>query len=126
MLELVLTTEPCVQPKKVVVSKYADKDRAAKAAAARNAAFDPNDKAAAMRAQAEGEMEMIADMIGGEGGQNEIDLMEQPSTNAEFEVYARAIVERYGTPHKGSKQFKYFVKQVRCSTRCTEAGKCWV
>lgn len=96
----------------MVESKYADKDRAAKIAAARAAAFDPNDKAAAAAAQAAGEMEMIADMMGGQGAQNEIDLLPAPGTNTEFETYAKKIVEKYASPHKGSKQFKYFVKQV--------------
>lgn len=105
-----------MQPKKVMVSKYAEKDKAAQAAAARSAAFDPNDKAAAMRAQADGEMELLADMIGDQ--KNEIDSM-KPGTNAEYEAYAKAIVERYATPHKASKQFKYFIKQVPHLTRFT-------
>ena len=111
-----------MQPKKVVESKYAEKDRAARAAAARAAAFDPNDKAAAAAAQAAGEMEMIADMMGERGAKNEIDLLPPPGTNTEFETYAKMIVERYAIPHKGSKQFKYFVKQARFCTRRTNDG----
>jgi hypothetical protein len=104
----------CLQPKKVVVSKYAEKDRAAQAAAARTAGIDPNDKAAAARAQAEGEMEMYANMLGqpAQPEKNELDSM-KPSTNAEFDNYAKLIVQRYCTPHKSDKHFKYFVKQVR-------------
>lgn len=100
-----------MQPKKVVVSKYAEKDKAAREAAARAAAYDPNDKAAVMRAQADGEMAMMADMLGVEGGVNPLDSM-KPTSNAEFEQYAQKIAERYATPHKSAKQYKYFIKQV--------------
>jgi hypothetical protein len=101
-----------MQPKKVLESKYADKDRAAAAQAARVAAIDPNDKAAVAQAQAAGEMAMLADMVGGAGRLNDIDEMD-PKTHADFEKYATAIAERYAAPHKSSKQFKFFVKQVR-------------
>eukprot|EP00892_Ulva_mutabilis_P010887 jgi/Ulvmu1/8170/UM040_0067.1 len=102
---------PVSQPKKVVESRYAAKDRAAAAAAAAASQIDPTDSAAAARAQAEGEMRMFAADLADDVGGNELDAL-KPKTNTEFETYAATLVRLYGTVHKDSKQYKFFVKQV--------------
>lgn len=99
-----------MQPKKVLESKYAAKDRVAAAAAAAAAEIDPNDPAAVARAQAEGEMRMFAADLS--TAPNELDALPKPKTNGEFETYAATLLRLYGTVHKDSKQYKFFVKQV--------------
>lgn len=84
-----------MQPKKVVESRYAARDARDAAAHAAAPKFDPNDPAAAARAQEEAEIRMMQEQMGGgDGGAASSKLDEMSATaksKADFEAFAAEV-----------------------------------
>jgi translation initiation factor 3 subunit J len=112
-----------LQPKKEVQNKYAARDAAEADRAAAAVSIDPNDRKAAMQAQADSEARLMAEQLGVStaappagpvifGGQ-------EPKSKADFEKYAADVAKHYGAPHAKNKQYRVFVKALTRAL-CTE------
>lgn len=102
------SSTPAPQPKKTAPeSKYAAKDREYARRAHGAIGDDPESIA---RAQEEAELAAAQELFGGDAGPR-LETM-APKSNADFEEYARALVDRHVLVHAKAKQYKFFVKQL--------------
>jgi translation initiation factor 3 subunit J len=105
-----------LQPKKEVEDKYAARDAADAERAGAAVSIDPNDKKAAMKAQADSEARLMAEQLGVSTTAPPEGLVifggQEPKSKADFEKYAGEVAKHYGAPHAKNKQYRVFVKAL--------------